>query len=100
MVDGGGHDAVGASPGPNAGTDGCRNCGRGTRSLPGTAFGLYDVAIGATAFAASATAGLLWQASGAHAAFGLGACIAAGALVMLRLAGLPDRNGSRTTLPS
>ena len=67
--------------------------------LRGTAFGLYDLAIGATAFAASATAGLLWQASGAHAAFGLGACIAAGALMMLRLAGLPDRYGSRTTLP-
>ena len=43
--------------------------------------------------------GVAVEAHGAHAAFGLGACIAAGALVMLRLAGLPDRYGSRTTLP-
>jgi MFS family permease len=54
--------------------------------LRGTAFGIYDVAIGVTTFTASAGAGVLWTAVGAPAAFALGASIAAiaGLLVLLR----------------
>jgi MFS family permease len=54
--------------------------------LRGTAFGMYDVAIGVATFAASAGAGVLWTAAGSAAAFAVGACIAAiaGLLVLLR----------------
>jgi MFS family permease len=51
--------------------------------LRGTAFGLYDVAIGVATFAASAGAGLLWALAGPAAAFALGAAVAAAAALML-----------------
>jgi MFS family permease len=57
--------------------------------LRGAAFGIYDVAIGVATFAASAGAGVLWMASGPAAAFGIGACIAATAGLMLLLWPLP-----------
>jgi MFS family permease len=54
--------------------------------LRGTAFGIYDVAIGTTTFAASAGAGMLWTASGSASAFVVGACVAtiAGLLLLLQ----------------
>jgi MFS family permease len=56
-----------------------------TDRLRGTAFGIYDVAIGVTAFAASAGAGVVWMIGGPAAAFATGACIAAVAgLLLLR----------------
>jgi MFS family permease len=51
--------------------------------LRGTAFGIYDVAVGVATFAASAAAGVLWTAGGPAAAFGTGAGIAAIAAVIL-----------------
>jgi MFS family permease len=57
--------------------------------LRGTAFGIYDMAIGAATFAASAGAGLLWMAGGAATAFGAGACIATAAVLTLLLRPLP-----------
>jgi MFS family permease len=53
--------------------------------MRGTAFGLYDIAIGITAFAASAGAGLLWTGGGSAAVFGIGALVAAAAALMLIL---------------
>jgi MFS family permease len=64
--------------------------------LRGAAFGIYDVAIGVATFAASAGAGVLWMASGAAAAFGIGACIAAAADLMLLLWPLPKAANTRT----
>jgi MFS family permease len=57
--------------------------------LRGTAFGIYDVAIGVATFAASAGAGVLWMAGGPAATFSIGACIAAAAGLMLLLRPLP-----------
>jgi MFS family permease len=57
--------------------------------LRGTAFGIYDVVIGVTTFAANAGAGVLWMAGGPSAAFGAGACIAAAAALMLLFWQLP-----------
>lgn len=53
--------------------------------LRGTAFGIYDVVVGVATFVASAGAGLLWMAGGPAAAFGIGACVAAVAALMLLL---------------
>jgi MFS family permease len=58
--------------------------------LRGTAFGIYDVAIGVATFTASAGAGVLWMAGGAVAAFGIGAAIAAAAGLILVLRPLPN----------
>jgi MFS family permease len=54
--------------------------------LRGTAFGIFDVAIGVATFAASGGAGLLWMAGGPDAAFLASACFAAlaGLLLLLR----------------
>jgi MFS family permease len=52
-------------------------------NLRGTAFGIYEVAIGITAFTASAAAGALWSVGGSTLAFGAGACVAGAAAVML-----------------
>jgi MFS family permease len=53
--------------------------------LRGTAFGIYDVAVGIATFTASAGAGLLWTIGGPAAAFGAGAGVAAVAAVILLL---------------
>ena len=57
--------------------------------LRGTAFGIYDVAIGVGTFVASAGAGVLWMAGGPSVAFGVSACIAIAATFMLLLRPLP-----------
>ena len=53
--------------------------------LRGTAFGLYDIAIGLATFLASAGAGALWMAGGPATVFALGGCVAAAAVVLLLL---------------
>jgi MFS family permease len=60
-----------------------------TDRLRGTASGVYDIAIGVTAFGASARAGVIWMVGGPAAAFVVGACIAASARVLLLLRPLP-----------
>ena len=54
--------------------------------LRGAAFGIFDMAVGVTTFAASAGAGVLWMIAGPAATFIAGAMIAAAgiAVVMLR----------------
>jgi len=54
--------------------------------LRGTAFGIYDVAIGVTTFVASSGAGVLWTVGGPTLAFGISACVGglAGLLLLLR----------------
>jgi MFS family permease len=52
-------------------------------NIRGTAFGIYEVALGFAAFVASTAAGALWLAGGAMLAFGTGTCIAAAAIAML-----------------
>ena len=51
--------------------------------LRGSAFGLYHLVVGVGAFPASLLFGLVWQRSGAAAAFGMGAGLAMLASVML-----------------
>ncbi|MGZ5876705.1 MAG: MFS transporter [Bradyrhizobium sp.] len=51
--------------------------------LRGSAFGLFDVAIGIATFAASAGAGMLWMLGGPAAAFSTGASFAGLSLVFL-----------------
>jgi MFS family permease len=51
--------------------------------LRGTAFGVYDVAIGVGTFVASAGAGVLWMAGGSSIAFSVSACVATAAALML-----------------
>lgn len=58
--------------------------------LRGTAFGIYDVAVGIGTFVASAAAGALWMAGGPSMAFGFSACVAAAAVLMLVLQPLPQ----------
>ena len=57
--------------------------------LRGTAFGIYDFAIGIGAFIASAGAGALWMAGGPSIAFNVSACVATAAGLMLLLRPLP-----------
>jgi thymidine phosphorylase len=54
--------------------------------LRGTAFGIFDMAVGVTTFAASAGAGMLWMIAGPAATFIAGAVLAAAgiAVVMFR----------------
>ncbi len=59
--------------------------------LRGTAFGIYDVAVGFATLAASAGAGALWTAAGPAAAFGASAAIAIAVAFMLLLRPLPKR---------
>ena len=58
--------------------------------LRGTAFGIYDVAIGVGTFIASGTVGALWMAGGPSLAFAFSACIAVAAALMLLLRPLPQ----------
>lgn len=57
--------------------------------LRGTAFGIYDLAIGTTTFTASAGAGVLWTIGGSALTFAAGGCIAAAAGCMLVLRPIP-----------
>ena len=58
--------------------------------LRGTAFGIYDVAIGVGTFIASAGVGALWMAGGPPIAFGFSACVATTAALMLLFRPLPQ----------
>jgi len=51
--------------------------------LRGSAFGLFDLAVGAATFAASTGAGLLWMVAGPAAAFSAGASFAGLSLAIL-----------------
>ena len=51
--------------------------------LRGTAFGIYDMAVGAAAFVASSAAGALWTTIGSGSAFGLSCLVAVAAIVLL-----------------
>lgn len=57
--------------------------------LRGTAFGIYDVAIGVATFVASTGAGILWMSGGPIAAFGISACVGVIAAFILLLRPLP-----------
>ena len=57
--------------------------------LRGTAFGIYDVAIGFATFVASAGAGILWMSGGPIAAFGTSATIGVITALILLLRPLP-----------
>jgi MFS family permease len=58
--------------------------------LRGTAFGIYDVAVGVGTFIASAGVGALWMAGGPPIAFGFSACVATTAVLMLLFRPLPQ----------
>lgn len=62
--------------------------------LRGTAFGIYDVAIGIATFAASSGAGVLWMAGGPALAFGASACVGGTAGLLLLLRPLPKRTNA------
>jgi MFS family permease len=53
------------------------------KELRGTAFGIYDLAVGVATFAASSTAGALWMAGGPELAFGFSGLIAVAVIVLL-----------------
>ena len=55
--------------------------------MRGTAFGIFDVSVGAGTFVASAGAGALWAAGGPSIAFGGSACIAIAAALLLAVHG-------------
>jgi MFS family permease len=52
-------------------------------TLRGTAFGIYDMAIGAAAFMASSAGGALWMVGGSSWAFGFSGAIAVATIVLL-----------------
>jgi MFS family permease len=52
-------------------------------NLRGTAFGIYELAVGVATFIASTAAGMLWTAGGPELTFGCSAVVAAGALLAL-----------------
>jgi MFS family permease len=58
--------------------------------LRGTAFGIYDVAIGVGTFIASAGVGAIWMAASPSLAFGFSAFVAIAAAVVLLLRPLPQ----------
>lgn len=53
--------------------------------LRGTAFGIYELAVGLATFIASAAAGALWVTGGATLTFAAGACVAAAAILALMI---------------
>jgi MFS family permease len=57
--------------------------------LRGTAFGIYEVAIGIATFVSGAGAGLLWMVGGAAAAYGFSVMVAISAMFMLLRRPLP-----------
>ncbi|MBI2226050.1 MAG: MFS transporter [Betaproteobacteria bacterium] len=57
--------------------------------LRGTAFGIYDLAIGIATFFASAGAGLLWTIGGPALTFSIGAAVAAATVLLLALRPMP-----------
>ena len=63
--------------------------------LRGSAFGAYHAAIGLAALPASIAFGVVWQAFGAPAAFGMGASLALAAALLLPLALPREGRGAR-----
>jgi MFS family permease len=57
--------------------------------LRGTAFGIYELAVGLATFVASAAAGLLWTLVGPALTFGVSAGVAAGVVLLLFLRPMP-----------
>jgi MFS family permease len=53
------------------------------RELRGTAFGIYDLAVGVATFVASSAAGALWMAGGPELAFGFSGLIAVAVILLL-----------------
>jgi MFS family permease len=62
-------------------------------TLRGTAFGIYELAISFTTFVASAAAGALWMVGGPRLTFGVGAAIAAAAVLLLLFRPMPKAIG-------
>ena len=60
--------------------------------LRGTAFGIFDLAVGLATFTASAGAGLLWTLGGPAGSFVAGAALAAAAIVMLLFRAMPKQS--------
>jgi len=58
--------------------------------LRGTAFGIYELAVGVATFVASAAAGILWMVGGPALTFGVSAAVAAVAVVVLLLRPMPN----------
>jgi MFS family permease len=67
--------------------------------LRGTAFGIYDLAVGASTFVASAGAGTLWMLAGPSGTFVAGASLAAGAIMILLLGPILKPVRSSSQLP-
>lgn len=63
--------------------------------LRGTAFGIYDFAIGVTTFVASAAAGWFWTIGGSTLTFGIGAVLASGAVAMVLIWTFAKRRETR-----
>jgi MFS family permease len=57
--------------------------GHAPKRIRATAFGTYEFAVGVAGFIANAGAGALWLTGGPAAAFGTGAAVAAGAVLLL-----------------
>jgi hypothetical protein len=57
--------------------------------LRGTAFGIYELAIGIATFFASAGAGVLWTVGGPALTFSIGAAVAAATVLLLALRPMP-----------
>jgi hypothetical protein len=55
----------------------------------GTAFGIYDLAVGVAALGASSAAGVLWMAGGPELAFGFSGLIAAIVVLLLLFQPVP-----------
>jgi MFS family permease len=62
--------------------------------LRGTAFGIFDLAVGVATFTASAGAGLLWTLGGPAGSFVAGAVLAATVIVLLPFQPMTGRSGS------
>jgi MFS family permease len=58
--------------------------------LRGTAFGIYELAVGVATFVASTAAGILWMVGGPTLTFGISAMVAAAAVVALLLRPMPN----------
>jgi MFS family permease len=58
--------------------------------LRGTAFGIFEVAIGVGTFIASAAVGALWATAGPLLGFGFSALVGIGAAILLLLRPLPQ----------
>lgn len=58
--------------------------------LRGTAFGIYELAVGLATFVASAAAGTLWMLAGPAATFGVGGAIATAVVLVLLLRPAPQ----------